>query len=218
MNGIDTITTFLGVNLRKEIEIGSERADVSKKTTEEIIQNMEICLTHISKIIKKKSLTIHMFYILIDLYNHTSNRIMNDSELRRIINSDVFDEYNNDHIFCKGKAISASKIRDIRDKLSDILNDSHSDVSEESDNVPVVLKKPSMQTKIISKNPVIIATKNEKVCKSPNKINKDGVSDKIKVSVSDSDESDDDEIVYDMTDNKKGSINKPVLKRVVRRC
>lgn len=226
VNGLDSVTSFLNVNLRKDIEINSERANISKKTTEEIIKNMEIFLKHISKIIKKKNLTVHMFYILIDLYNHSFNRMLNDKELQTIVNSDIFNTHNKD-IFCKGKAAPASKYREIRDNLLELINkntiksddeqiesdqtesDEDDEDTESDDQQNITVKKSNTHVKNVGKKIPTVTTQKVRD-KSPKR--------RIKDDVSDEDDLADNVIVYNITDKKRSvAENKPVLARVVKK-
>ena len=134
VKGIDNITSYLDLNMTRDIETKSERADISSKTSEEIIENMENFLKSISTTIKNKNITIHMFYILADIYNHTLNENMSKGTIKDIVNSDIFSEFNNDLKFCKkGGVPSPAKYKEVRNMLIDICKENESDTQESSE-------------------------------------------------------------------------------------
>ena len=117
VKGIDEITSYLDIQLYKDIEIKSNRVDTSSKSSDLILENMECFLEYIAEHSKNKNLAIHMFYILADIYIHTLNCNMSIMILKNIISSDIFITYNKKHI------IRADKILEIRNLIIDIFSE-----------------------------------------------------------------------------------------------
>lgn len=138
VKGFNKITSYLDLNLLKDIETKSERADISNKTSDQIINNIGKFLKTIHKSARHKKLTIHMFYVLADIYNNTLNGDMPESVIAKIVKSKQFSEYNNDSKFCTGTGppspATYKEVRDIFAKLCKCGN-SDSDTSDsDSDN------------------------------------------------------------------------------------
>lgn len=134
VKGFNKITSYLDLNLLKDIEIKSERADISSKTSDQIINNIKKFLKTIHKSVRHKKLTIHMFYVLADIYTNTLSCDMPKSVVAKIVKSKQFLEYNNDSKFCTGTGPpSPATYREIRDIFANLCECDNSDNSD-SDN------------------------------------------------------------------------------------
>jgi hypothetical protein len=152
IKGIDSITSYLDMNLHRDIEIKSERVDISRKSSDEILKNLECFLERVTTQLKNKNLTKHMFYILADIYNHNLNGNMSRSTLKNIISSDVFNTYNNENGICeKGKIPPPERIRELRNLIIDIVNKDLIQAPVVNHHPPILKIQKSIPVRVIAK-------------------------------------------------------------------
>jgi len=125
--GIDSITSYLDLNMYKYIEIGSHLVSLPEGIEiKDMCNKLENFLDFLVKIYETyEYFTIpeHIFYIIADIYHIKYNSKMDISVLIHIIDNELFNKYLVEDNFCKqGKIPSQKKYMEVRDEIYNICN------------------------------------------------------------------------------------------------
>jgi hypothetical protein len=156
-NGLDSITSYLDMNLYKSIEIKSDLVKFKKNISlDDIKASLEKFLEVLDKTAKNKLIKEYIFYILADLYNNKYNSLMKKTLLKNIFDSELFIKYLDEESFCKkGKVPSQETYKNVRDEFLDYCTNNEGSDTEPYDDIVSnkinVIKDVDIISKYISK-------------------------------------------------------------------
>lgn len=124
VKGIDNITSYLDLNMFKDIETKSERVSVEDKTIKDIIVNTGNFVELVATYFSDGKLEIPMFNVLADIYNKKYDGKMSHMVFLRVVESKTFDEYNNVKQFSKKSKIPTPKrYIEVRNEISKLFDE-----------------------------------------------------------------------------------------------
>jgi hypothetical protein len=118
VKGIDEITSWLDMNLERDIYSNSDRINIGTNISAQIITNIKKFVNDIYITDSNIKPNIYMFFIIGDIYNHVYKENMEKHIIQKILNSYYYNKYNDKKNICDaGKIPSPSTMKHIKNEI-----------------------------------------------------------------------------------------------------